>query len=92
MPTLGERLLEYCAMDVVLVAIDFENTYAICEKPYMRIRDQKNYSNEEDLHNTQAGIAILDTRDLNKSNLESSVTNLQLITGHEYYVDIVSTK
>lgn len=92
MLNVGQRLLEYCAMDVVLVAIDFGNSYAICDVPYQRERGRI-YSQDKGLHNCQAGIAILDTRHLCLSLRDSHAVSTQhFSTGHIWYSDTVSKK
>lgn len=85
---IGLRLLEYCLMDVIFVAIDFENVYAICGKGYTQSRHVKIPGS---IHNTQAGIAILDTRDL-RNPPESAVTTRQFCTGFKWYCDVVPTR
>lgn len=74
-------------MDVVFVSIDFEGNDAICGIPFANKHGRMVQS-----INCEAGLAILDPRDLELSSFESAIKTRQLTAGRGWYCDIVPTR
>lgn len=85
-PFIGVRLLEYCSMDMIFVAVNLEGVNAICGK--LDFKSRYRSLKQRGIHNSQTGIAFLDTRDLNKA-AESALSARQFCTGLKWYCETV---
>lgn len=84
---MGTRLLEHCFKDVVFVSIYFLNNEGICGKSV----DPPTARSPTGMPNYQLGIAILDTRHLDKP-AETAVTTRQFCVGTHEYCDSIPTR